>query len=292
MRHIDSVARQVHSGTMRQSVSKMRVAVLGATGGTGRHVVTTALARGHHVVALVRRPETIDPAPGLQEMVWADLNDPSALVEAFHKVDVVISALGGAAKGPTTVCTDGVRTAIVAMTQVGVDRLIAVSAHGVADTHDRSLYSMAVWAGVRDKMQDKETMESQIVQSGLKWTIVRPPKLTDRAETGKYATGVDLSIRLWSSIGRADLADFLIREAEEPRFECGFPGSRSERPQPGGPDRSSDRGDRRDGAVHRCRARPPRCPGGDHSPDTPARRRPASTHHSGRGGGPARGDRG
>jgi uncharacterized protein YbjT (DUF2867 family) len=201
----------------------MRVAVLGATGGTGRHVVATALARRHDVVALVRRAQAIDPAPGLREMVWTNLNDPTALVEAFRKVDVVISALGGAAKGPTTVCTDGVRSAIAAMTQVGVARLIAVSAHGVADTHDKSLYSLAVWAGVGDKMRDKETMESVIVQSGLDWTIVRPPKLTDRTESGCYATGVDLPIRLWSSIGRTDLAGFLIREAEEPRFEFGFP---------------------------------------------------------------------
>lgn len=208
---------------MRQTVSKMRFAVLGATGGTGRRVVATALARGHDVVALVRRTGVMDPAPGLREMVWADLNDPAALVEAFVKVDVVISALGGAVSGPTAVCTDGVRSAIVAMTQVGVARLIAVSAHGVADTHDRSLYSLAVWAGVGEKMRDKEGMESLIVRSGLIWTIVRPPRLTGRAETGQYATGVDLPIRLWSSIGRADLAGFLIREAEEPRFERDFP---------------------------------------------------------------------
>jgi uncharacterized protein YbjT (DUF2867 family) len=208
---------------MRQSVPKMRVAVLGATGGTGRHVVTTALARGHDVVALVRRAEAFDPAPGLREMVWPDLTDPAALLEAFRYVDVVISSLGGAAKGLTTVCTDGVRSAITAMTQVGVGRLIAVSAYGVADTHDRSLFSLAVWAGVGDKMRDKETMESLIVRSGLEWTIVRPPKLTDRTESGHNATGVDLPIRLWSSISRADLARFLIREAEEPRFARAFP---------------------------------------------------------------------
>jgi len=203
---------------MRQSVSKLRIVVLGATGGTGRRVVATALARGHDVVAVVRRAEAIGPVPGPREVVWADLHDPSALVDAFHEADVVISALGGAAKGPTTVCTDGVRSAITAMTQVGVTRLIAVSAYGVADTHDRSLFSLAVWVGVGDKMRDKESMESLIVQSGLDWTVVRPPKLTDRAEIGLYKTGVDIPIRLWSSVGRADLAGFLIREAEDPRF--------------------------------------------------------------------------
>jgi putative NADH-flavin reductase len=213
----------MHHQTMRQTVSKMTLAVLGATGGTGRHVVATALAHGHEVIAVVRRPEAIHPAPCLRQVVWADLSDPSGLVDTFQQVDVVISALGGAAKGPTTVCTDGTRSAIAAMTQVGPARLIAVSAHGVAESHDRSLFSLAVWAGVGDKMRDKETMEPLIVGSGLNWTIVRPPKLTDRLETGHYDTGVDLPIRLWSSVGRADLAGFLVREAEDPQFERQFP---------------------------------------------------------------------
>ena len=107
----------MHAQTMRQDVSKMRIAVLGATGGTGRHVVATALARGHDVVAVVRQAGVIDPVPGLREVLWADLDDSSALLDAFQGVDAVISALGGAAKGPTTVCTDGVRSAITAMTQ-------------------------------------------------------------------------------------------------------------------------------------------------------------------------------
>lgn len=201
----------------------MGVAVLGATGGTGRQVVAAASARGHDVIAVVRRAQTIASTSGLHELAWADVDDPSALIDAFRGVDVVISVLGGAQRGPTTVCTDGIRSAITAMTHVGVERLIAVSAHGVADTHDRSLFSLAVWAGVGDKMRDKETMEPLIVQSGLNWTIVRPPKLTSHARTGRYSTGVDLPIRLWSSIGRADLADFLIDEAETPHYEHAFP---------------------------------------------------------------------
>ncbi len=105
------------------------------------------------------------------------MNDSCTLVKAFRGVDVVISTLGGAAKSPTTVCTDGIRSAVAAMQQTGVSRLIVVSAHGVAETHDKSLFSLAVWAGVRGKMRDKETMEPLIVESGLDWTIVRPPCL-------------------------------------------------------------------------------------------------------------------
>ncbi|MGI5499221.1 NAD(P)-dependent oxidoreductase [Lentzea sp. CA-135723] len=202
---------------MRQDVSQ-KVAVLGATGATGRQVVAASLRRGHRVVALVRRTGSFAPVADLHEVVWPEVADVPALTGALTGVDVVISALGGADKGPTTVCTDGVRSAVAAMEETGVRRLIAVSAHGVLETRDRSLYSVAVWANVAARMRDKETMEPLITGSGLEWTIVRPPKLSDHDQSGEYRTGTDLRIRLWSSIGRADLAAFLVDEAENPRY--------------------------------------------------------------------------
>jgi putative NADH-flavin reductase len=201
----------------------MTMVVLGASGATGRHVVATALERGHRTVALVRRPGTFPPRDGLAEVTWPDVTDPSALALALPGADVVISALGGASKGPTTVCTDGIRSAVPAMKAAGVSRLIAVSAHGVLETRDRSIYSLAVWANVAGRMRDKETMEPLITASGLRWTIVRPPKLSDHDATGKYTAGADLPIRLWSSIGRADLATFLVDEAETPRYARRYP---------------------------------------------------------------------
>lgn len=197
------------------------MAVLGASGATGRHVVATALGRGHRAVALVRRAGTFTPREGLTEVVWPDVTDPAVLADVLPGADVVISALGGAAGGPTTVCADGIRSAVTAMRAAGTTRLIAVSAHGALETHDRSLYSRAVWAGVAERMRDKEAMEPLITASGLNWTIVRPPKLSDA--TGGYTAGTDLPIRLWSSVGRADLAAFLVDEAETPRYAHAHP---------------------------------------------------------------------
>lgn len=208
---------------MRHDVSQKTVAVLGATGATGRQVVSTALQRGHHVVALVRRAGTFTPREGLSEVTWPEVTDVSALTRALPGTSVVISALGGADKGPTTVCTDGIRSAVTAMKAAGVSRLIALSAHGVLETHDKSLYSLAVWANVAERMRDKETMEPLITASGLNWTIVRPPKLSDHNQIGKYRAGTNLPIRLWSSVGRADLAAFLVDEAETPRYTHAHP---------------------------------------------------------------------
>jgi len=203
---------------MRQNESQLRIAVLGASGGTGRHAVTSGLARGHEVVALTRGGDVLPPAPGFSEVGWADVSDRDGLAAALAGADVVISTLGGAPKGPTSVCTDAIRSVVPVMGALGVPRLIAVSAHGVLESHDRSLYARAVWAGVGEKLKDKETMEPLITASSLDWTIVRAPALSNATASGPPRAGERLPIRLWHSIGRADLAAFLVTEAERGDF--------------------------------------------------------------------------
>jgi putative NADH-flavin reductase len=201
---------------MRQVDSKVsRLLVLGATGGTGRAVVDVALRAGHAVTAVVRRGDAIPPAPGLTVAVLPVLTDLAHVV-AGH--DAVISALGTNDRGPCTVCSDGIRATLLAMEETGVRRLVAVSAHGAAESRDRSLYSVLLWASVRHKMRDKEVMEALIRQSDVDWTIVRPAALKDTPATGGYRTGNDLRITVTSSVSRADLADFLVREAVRPAF--------------------------------------------------------------------------
>jgi putative NADH-flavin reductase len=115
------------------------------------------------------------------------------------------------------------KTTVAAMNSSAVTRLIVLSAHGVLETHDRSLYSRAVWAAVGEKMKDKEAMEPVITNSALHWTIVRPPTLRNTPATGSFEHGEDLQIRVWSSISRADLARFLVREAEDPKYVYKYP---------------------------------------------------------------------
>lgn len=196
--------------------------VLGATGGTGRAVVEVALRAGHAVTAVTRRADALPPAPGLTVAVIPDLALPDPaderLADAVAGHDAVVSALGPSARGPVTVCADGTRSALRAMKAADVRRLVAVSAHGAAESRDRSPYSLALWASVGPKMRDKEAMEALIRASDTDWTIVRPPALRDTAPTGRYRTGTDLRIRLTTAVSRADLADFIVKETIEPAY--------------------------------------------------------------------------
>jgi putative NADH-flavin reductase len=196
----------------------MRIVVFGASGGTGSQAVQQGASAGHLVTAVTRRPHAFAGGALVRNVVVPDLTLPGAIEHVVRDQDAVISALGTDAKGPVSVCTDGIRSILAAMQHTGTRRLIAVSAHGAAETHDRSLYSLAVWATLADKMRDKEAMERLVQDSGVDWTIVRPPALNDKPGQGRYRTGTDLRIRLTSAISRADLGDFLVREAQTPAY--------------------------------------------------------------------------
>jgi uncharacterized protein YbjT (DUF2867 family) len=72
---------------------------------------------------------------------------------------------------------------------------------------------------LREEIADHEAKEAIVRDSGVDWTIVRPPKLTDGVATGRYRAGDD--IRTWAPVpmlSRADVADFIVKEAEQRAF--------------------------------------------------------------------------
>lgn len=196
----------------------MRIAVFGATGATGRHVVGQALEAGHEVTILVRNPVALDVEHDRLNVVVGSVEEMRRVEEVVRGQDVVISALGTNQRGPVSVCTDGAKAILPAMESHDVRRLVVVSAHGAAESHDRSLYVLTVWAMLKHKMRDKDRMEALMRASSVDWTIVRPPALTEGPRTGAYRIGTDLPVRITSNISRADFAEFLLREAVEDTY--------------------------------------------------------------------------
>jgi putative NADH-flavin reductase len=209
-----------------EPVTKMlKLLVIGASRGTGRQVMQQALAAGHAVVALARDPARIDipndvPAQQLS-VVRGDVLDPSSLAPAMADRDAVISTLGVTSRAPTTLYSEGMRNIIQAMRATGVRRLVAVSAAPLSsDDGDtlpsRLLLKPLLWALFRPVYADMATMEDEIRQSGLDWTILRPPRLTDKPPTGRYRTALNRSVRGGRTISRADLAAAILKLLDDP----------------------------------------------------------------------------
>src|SRR5205085_6886257 len=116
----------------------LRVAVFGASGNIGRHVVNQLLAAGHSVTAYVRNPAKLTTTHPNLTVIQGELDDPTGVARAVEGADAVISALGPTLRrGATgTPITEGTRTIISAMKAAGVRRFIGLATPSVADRRD------------------------------------------------------------------------------------------------------------------------------------------------------------
>jgi putative NADH-flavin reductase len=198
----------------------MRIAVFGATGGTGVEVVRQGLAARHHVTAVVRDPARLAVRPSDRlTVLTADATDPDAIVPAVAASDAVISGLGPRRGDPAGICATGAAAIVQAMEKTGRSRLVVISASGpYVDAGDgpvnRYLAKPLLGRLLRDAFADLRRMEDRVRRSDLDWTIMRPPRLSNRSGTGRYRTAVDRNTR-GVSISRTDLATGTLRVLDE-----------------------------------------------------------------------------
>jgi putative NADH-flavin reductase len=204
----------------------MRLCIVAATGGIGRHLLRQAIEAGHDVTAVVRSPEKItEPVRGIR----ADLADPDvpALTEAVDGADAILSALGARTNAENGVAWRGTAALVEAAGKANTRRLIVVSAAPMGTfpsparprppRHDpgdgffmRHLGAPFAKTMFRSHYEDLARMEDLIRDSGLDWTVSRPPKLTDGPLTRNYRTAIDRNVRGGFSVSRADVADHLL----------------------------------------------------------------------------------
>lgn len=156
----------------------MRLFIVGATGGIGRHLLRIGLERGHELTAYVRSPQKISPLPESLELVRGDLFNSGETARALAGHDTVLSAFGPTTIWPTTLRRDFGRTLAAAMLESGVRRVQLVSAAFLFPKIGLvgELLKPTVFRFMAPDMAD---MEREIMKDELEWTIVRPPRLTN-----------------------------------------------------------------------------------------------------------------
>ncbi|MDQ0745792.1 putative NADH-flavin reductase [Streptomyces africanus] len=204
----------------------MRVAVFGANGPTGRHLTDQALAAGHEVVAVTRRPGSLPARPGLTVAV-ADATDPAAVDAALGGTDAVLSALGSRFSKETITTYSASATAITgAMARHGIKRLLTVSS-SIADPDWRPtgahFFNHVLDPLVNRRLghtlhEDMRRMETVIRQTNLDWTLVRPSGLFEHPTVTDYHTAATSADGVFTA--RVDLAASMLRELEERRYIC------------------------------------------------------------------------
>jgi len=213
----------------------MKLTIFAATGGIGRQLLGQAVAAGHDVTAVARNLRGLSPVPA--RAVAADLAsaDPAALQPAVAGADAVLSALGPRTKADAGVAARGTEVITEAMRAAGVRRVIVVSAAPIGTIaspgrphpprHDpgdgfiiRYLADPIVKRALRAHYADLARMEDVLrdSDSDLDWTIVRPPRLTDKPVTGRYRTAYGQNIRRGVFVSRADVAHYMLSVLDNP----------------------------------------------------------------------------
>lgn len=204
----------------------MKILVIGATGATGRELLTQGVALGHEVTAAVRRPESAG-LPASVKMARVDVTDAASLAAAAAGQDAVVSSLGTKlSRKPTTLFSDGTRNLVSAMRQAGVRRFVCITGIGAGDSegHGGFFYDRIIQPLLLNEIyKDKTRQEAVVRESGLDWTLVRPGQLTNGAMTGHFKALTDLTGVTVGKISRADVAAFILeRVKDEKSFRSTF----------------------------------------------------------------------
>jgi putative NADH-flavin reductase len=195
----------------------MKLLVLGATGGTGLEIVGQAIDRGHSVTAFVRAPEALKRFGDRLIVIRGDLLNSSEFQRVLEGHDAVLSGFGPRlpiVKADATLLQRFATALTGGMLQAGIRRVVVESTaflfkdSMIPPTH---LFGRLFFP---DVVRDAYEMEEIFRKSGLDWTMVRPPGLTDKPRTGKYRIKEGHLPRFGFTIARADVADFMIKAGE------------------------------------------------------------------------------
>jgi putative NADH-flavin reductase len=200
----------------------LRLLVIGGTSGIGLETVRLALARGHQVTAMARRPERMTLSHPNLILFKGDVADPFAVDGAVQGRDAVIFTISaGPTQEPVKVFSEGTRNVLNSMDRFNVGQLVMVTGVGAGNSrgHGSIVYDFFVRPVLMHTVyEDKDRSEALIRESTVDWVIVRPGFLTDAAPTGNYRMIRDLEGVTAGDISRADVAQFMVSVVEDEEY--------------------------------------------------------------------------
>ena len=196
----------------------MNITIIGASAGIGLETVKRGLNRNHSITTLSQSEINIEEKQSLN-MILGDATNKADLFKSIQNADALIITLGtGKNMKPTTLFSDFAKLILEIHKENKITiPFIFVTGFGAGESKNYVpwLVKMFLKYLLKDVYADKTIMEELITHSDLNWTVVRPGRLLDKELTEKYRIenklfkGINIG-----GINRADVADFLIKQAE------------------------------------------------------------------------------
>ncbi|HLQ99239.1 MAG TPA: SDR family oxidoreductase [Sphingobacterium sp.] len=201
----------------------MNIFLFGVTGGTGKEILIKLLEKKHQVFVLVRNPQILKFANDNLKIIKGNVFNPETYQNELNKCDLVISALGtGTSRKPTVIYSKGGQQIITAMQTANVKRLITLTA-AAFDPTDPATRNFIVkyivqplFKNIYSDMQKWETILENSRE--IDWTIIRPSRLLNGIEKGKYRVQQNHCPKGGNKINRSDLADFIIKQVSSDKY--------------------------------------------------------------------------
>ena len=196
----------------------MKITIIGASAGIGLETVKRGLIRNHSITTLSRSEIKIEEKKSLT-MIIGDATNKADLLKSIQNAEAIIVTLGTSKNmKATTLFSDFAKLMVEIHRENKIEvPFIFVTGFGAGESKNYVPWLVKLFLKylLKDVYVDKTKMEEIITSSELNWTVVRPGRLLDKELTEKYRIenklfkGINIG-----GINRADVADFLIKQAE------------------------------------------------------------------------------
>jgi uncharacterized protein YbjT (DUF2867 family) len=185
-------------------------------------LIEHALAQGHDVVAFARTPSKL-PHHERLSAVEGRLDDAEKISAAIAGSEAALSLLGpGTEAADVPPLVTGTRNIVAAMHEHGVHRLVATGTPSMSDPEDGKDWKISLLVKMISRFQpaayDAIVNIGRIVrESGLDWTIVRLPFLSNGPRTDRInarQVGQKGGLRL----SRSNAAAFVLAQAADTTY--------------------------------------------------------------------------
>lgn len=194
-----------------------RIAILGASGRLGDHLVGRALELGHEVKALTRDPRRIRRQNEQLTVIMGDAETGENVDALVERCQFVICAIGSLMPVMEKCVTQVVRQ-LEPLKRL--QRFVLISRLGAGDSRGQSakvsgLLQSRLPTLLPPIFRDLNAAEGIVRVSRLPYTILRATRLTDDAPTGATVSALPTDPPP-HRISRTDLAHFVLNAIEQP----------------------------------------------------------------------------